>query len=240
MNYTVEFENTTEAAAESTAATIDLRTGEETIEVLNQTVSASGLVVDGKSISSSPTDQDICDIYTSTIEGCPDNYECNIENSLPTCQRIQEPNNLPLIIGIGIGVPICLLLLVLAATLIWQANKHSAEKKKVVRHERHKTERSFEHAQQSFPSMAPYNAMIGWREKPVDILVPFEYSSSRASDDTQSRHKHYKKSKRYDSLYDRNVGSYIYDNKGAEFDDFTNDSHDKDRHVHKQGRHARY
>ena len=48
MNYTVEFDNTTEAAAEATAATIDLRTGDETIEVLNETVSASELAVDGK------------------------------------------------------------------------------------------------------------------------------------------------------------------------------------------------
>ena len=48
VNYTVEFDNTTEAAAEATAATIDLRTGDETIEVLNETVSASELAVDGK------------------------------------------------------------------------------------------------------------------------------------------------------------------------------------------------
>ena len=48
MNYTVEFDNTTEAAAEAMAATIDLRTGDETIEVLNETVSASELAVDGK------------------------------------------------------------------------------------------------------------------------------------------------------------------------------------------------
>ena len=37
-------------------------------------------------VSSSPTDQDLCEIYTSTIDGCPVNYECNVENSLPTCQ----------------------------------------------------------------------------------------------------------------------------------------------------------
>ena len=48
VNYTVEFDNTTEAAAEATTATIDLRTGAETIEVLNATVSASELAVDGK------------------------------------------------------------------------------------------------------------------------------------------------------------------------------------------------
>lgn len=48
MNYTVEFDNTTEGAAEAVAATVDLRTGRETIEILNETVSASGLIVNGK------------------------------------------------------------------------------------------------------------------------------------------------------------------------------------------------
>ena len=39
-------------------------------------------------VSSSPTDQDVCEIYTSTIDGCPVNHKCNIENSLPTCQKV--------------------------------------------------------------------------------------------------------------------------------------------------------
>lgn len=47
VNYTVEFDNSTEAASEATAATIELQTGKETIEVFNQNVSASALVVDG-------------------------------------------------------------------------------------------------------------------------------------------------------------------------------------------------
>ena len=47
VNYTVEVDNTTEAAGEAVGAIVDLGTGKETIEVLGQNTSASSISVDG-------------------------------------------------------------------------------------------------------------------------------------------------------------------------------------------------
>lgn len=68
--------------------------------------------------------------------------------------------------------------------------------------------RSYEQTPPQFPAVTPYNAMNGWREKALEIRVPFEYSSSRASADTPPQWKHSRKSDKYESLYDRHIGSY--------------------------------
>ena len=43
-------------------------------------------IVVSVSASSPPTMDDICDIYTSGIDGCAENYECAVTNSVPSCK----------------------------------------------------------------------------------------------------------------------------------------------------------
>ena len=46
VNYTIEVDDTEEAAADTTVASVDLGTGQEQIEVLNQNVTASSLTIE--------------------------------------------------------------------------------------------------------------------------------------------------------------------------------------------------
>ncbi|KAK3609861.1 hypothetical protein CHS0354_015052 [Potamilus streckersoni] len=136
VDYVLILENNEETKQQLTKAFEHLASGEP-VSIDGKNATAKNLSFGNVSITNGTVG--LCFLYQEIYGGCPDSYECLVENQVPACRQ-KKPvvsDSSAVIIGVGVGIPICILSIVLVVLAMY-LRKRKREKSKYLESE-HKT-----------------------------------------------------------------------------------------------------
>lgn len=166
--YEIVYENTPESATELTEANLSLVSGNQTVTVLNQTVSATSLQVNDTIVTKETLNENVCPLFKA-IGGCGQGFHCENQDGKPICVRDETKDEMAALIIAAVCSAVVLFIIIIFVCIVarYYRNRKSAVQELSTDDSNDESRRKdFRH------SISPYLGYSNWRESAIGY-VPY-------------------------------------------------------------------
>ncbi|KAL4230709.1 hypothetical protein ACF0H5_011084 [Mactra antiquata] len=235
-DYKVEMDDTPESSADFTKANLDLVKAEETVTILNKTVSPSSVTINDVTVTNETVsnDENVCQLLIGT-KTCADGLECVVTDGNPSCQKIDDKFGLTLVIVAVVAAVVLLFVILGIACLVARMYCGDRKTKYPDSYSTDTLDDSRQYTGYKYPGMAFYGGMNGHHGEKAQgyvsntrEIIPTSHSNrnsrSHHSKDNSYRDNRYSnkrqkaKSPSRPSSKTSNQHRHVYDNRALDYD----------------------
>ncbi|KAH3839660.1 hypothetical protein DPMN_113092 [Dreissena polymorpha] len=162
--YEVVYDDTSESAMELTDATLRLVSGNQTVTILNETVSATSVQVNETIVTKETLSENVCHLFVAT-RGCGQGFHCENQDGKPVCVRDETKDGLTVIIIAAVCSAVVLLIITIFVCIVARYYRNKKADSKELSTFGSKDESQWK----DFPKpIMPYLGYSNWRDRAIN------------------------------------------------------------------------